>query len=59
MPGLVEICLVVLEKKMKMQNVYDNANDDDDDNDNDEDGLILIRKGSSELKSGVNYYYIK
>ena len=32
-PSLVEIGSMVLEKKMKIWNVYDNANNDDDDND--------------------------
>ena len=39
MPSLVEIGLVVLEKKMKMWKVSDNDdddNDDNDDNDNDD-----------------------
>ena len=49
---------LVLEKKMKMWNVYDsNDNDNDDDNDNNHDnGQILIRKlnwafGSDEVKT--------
>ena len=41
MPNLIEIGQVVLEKKMKMWKVYDNANNDDDNannNDDDNDG---------------------
>ena len=60
MPSLVKIGPVVLEKKMKMYKVYDNANDDDnnDDHDNDRKRTNSDQKSSletsSELKNKTN-----
>ena len=52
MPGLIEIGPVILEKKMKMWKVYDNANDITD-NDND-DGQRTDQKSSLEPSAQVS-----
>ena len=51
--SLVEIGPVVLEKKMKMLKVYDNANDDDD-NDNDGQRTNFDQKSSLEPLAQVS-----
>ena len=48
-PNLVEIGPAVLEKKIKMWKVYDNANEDDD-NDNDVQRTNFDQKSSLELR---------
>ena len=50
MPSLVEIGPVVLEKKMKMSKVYNNANNNDDDND----GQRTDQKSSFEYLAQVS-----
>ena len=49
MPSLVEIGLVVLEKKLKMWKVYDKDNDDDYNDNVNDDGQIFIRKAHLSL----------
>ena len=46
MLSLVEIGPVVLEKKTKIRQVYNNDGDKNHDNDNDNDGQIFYKKSS-------------
>ena len=50
MPSLVEICTVVLEKRMKMLKIYDN---DDNDNDDRQRTNFACAFGSGELKKKI------